>query len=208
MNDGHPTERQLIAYAAGHASEGVTLALAAHLTYCPACRDRVSALETLAGSLLEEAPGEMPNMDAILDRLDESDFRVEPAKPVSQGPLPRVVASAIGVDFEAIPWQFRLPGVHEYAFAGENGEEISLLKVRPGAAIPQHTHEAHEITVVFDGELIDGEATFRKGDLAVADPSVDHHPRAGGDRVCICLAVLDGGLKFTGPFGRALNLFT
>ena len=80
--------------------------------------------------------------------------------------------------------------------------------MRPGAAIPQHTHKAEELTVVFEGELIDGDKRFGPGDIAIADGDVDHHPKAGGDRDCICLAVLSGGLRFTGPFGRALNLFT
>ena len=87
------------------------------------------------------------------------------------------------------------------------GELCAVLRVRPGVAIPQHTHEAEELTVVFNGELLDADKRYGIGDMSVADPTVDHHPRAGGDRTCICLAVVCGGLKFTGPFGRALNLF-
>ena len=208
MIHGHPSKRHLHAYATGAASDGVSLAVAAHLTYCPECRKEVERIEAFGGALIGATEAAAPSFDGMLDRLDEVEAPSGVSAPPQTGPLPHVVANAVGVDFDAIPWRFRLPGVHEYSFAGENGEEISLLKVRPGASIPKHTHKAEELTVVFDGELIDGDATFRKGDLAIADPSVDHHPCAGGDRVCICLAVLDGGLRFTGPFGRALNLFT
>ncbi len=206
MTDGHLTDQLINAYVAGSASEGLSLVVAAHLTYCAECRAKVAAREAIAGAMLSEvAPESAPDFDALLDRLDESE---PPRKEIKAGLLPRPVADMVGVNFDEIPWRFRLPGVYEHEFANADGEEMSLLKVMPGVTIPSHTHEAEELTVVFDGELFDGEKSYGVGDLAIADPSVDHHPRAGHDKPCICLAVLSGGLRFTGPFGRALNLFT
>lgn len=206
MNTGHLTNELIVAYATGAAREGVALAAAAHLTYCADCRRKVEVQEMIAGALLAETPAmAAPSCDALIDRLDESPEQTEP---VQSGPLPAPVAAAVGLDFDNIPWRFRLPGVHVYEMSNEDGEDISLMKVRPGATIPSHTHEADELTVVFEGELVDGGATYKAGDIAVADASVDHTPRAGGDTACICLAVLSGGVKFTGPFGRALNLFS
>lgn len=206
MTIGCPTDRLLTAYAAGSASEGESLVVAAHLTYCASCRAKVEAREALAGALLAESPAdEAPSFDGLLDRLDLA--TAEPIR-LQAGPLPAPVSQAVGVNYDEIPWRFRLPGVYEYEFANVDGEEMSLLKVQPGVAIPRHTHEAEEMTVIFEGELQDGEDVFAVGEVAIADPSVDHNPRAGGDKACICLAVLSGGLKFTGPFGRALNLFT
>lgn len=205
MTTGHLTNELITAYATGAAREGAALAAAAHLTYCAECRRKVLAQELIAGALLADAPvAEAPSCDALLARLDEAP--AEPA-PVNKGPLPTPVAAALGMNFEDIPWRFRLPGVYVYDMSNEDGDDISLMKVRPGAIIPSHTHEAEELTVVFEGELVDGGATFRQGDISVADASVDHKPRAGGDTPCICLAVLSGGVKFTGPIGRALNLF-
>lgn len=206
MQSGHLTDELIVAYATGAATDGVALAAAAHLTYCAECRRKVEQHEAIAGALLAEAPSEeKPDIAAVLDRLDESEeIAVEP----KAGPLPAPVAAAVGIDFDAIPWRFRLPGVYVYEVSTKDGDDISLMKVRPGAAIPSHTHEAEELTVVFAGELEDDGETFKAGDISVADASVDHKPRAGGDTACICLAVLSGGVKFTGPFGRALNLFT
>ena len=206
MSNGHLTNELITAYATGAAREGVALAAAAHLTYCADCRRRVEARETVAGALLASAPGaQPPDFEQLMGRLDETE--VDVAAPFA-GPLPAPVAAAIGVDFDKIPWRFRLPGVYEYEFSQADGDEISLMKVHPGSAIPSHTHEAEELTVVFEGELQDGVTTYSVGDISVADPSVDHNPRAGGDTACICLAVLSGGVKFTGPLGRALNLFS
>lgn len=209
----HPTDALLAQYAAGDIGEGVSLAIAAHLTYCPKCRAKVAEYEAMFGGVMASEPAapEAPPAD-LLAQLDAPDTTpaedIAPTRTVAQGPLPRAIAEKVGVDFDAIPWKFRLPGVMEYEFIDRDGEKASLLKVRPGASVPQHTHEADELTVVFDGLLEDGGASYGIGDFAVADHTVDHHPQAGGDRTCICLAVLTGGLTFTGRFGRALNLFS
>ncbi len=206
MRSGHLTDDLIIAYVTGAAPDGVALAAAAHLTYCAECRRQAEAHEAIAGALLAEEPvGDAPDISTVMDRLDETTESVTVPK---AGPLPAPVAAMVGMDFDQIPWRFRLPGVYVHEISNEDGDDISLMKVRPGASIPSHTHEAEELTVVFEGELEDGGTTFKAGDISVADASVDHKPRAGGDTACICLAVLSGGVKFTGPFGRALNLFT
>ncbi|MEL7463728.1 MAG: ChrR family anti-sigma-E factor [Pseudomonadota bacterium] len=208
MNENkHPTDALLAQYAAGDMPEGASLAIAAHLNFCPVCRAKVAEYEAMFGGVMAAEPqmAEAPPAE-LLDRLDEVEDA--PTRIVAQGPLPRALANHIGMDFDSIPWKFRLPGVMEYEFIDANGEKASLLKVRPGAAVPQHTHEAEELTVVFDGLLEDGGARYGIGDFAMADQSVDHQPQAGGDRTCVCLAVVTGGLTFTGRFSRALNLFS
>jgi putative transcriptional regulator len=64
-----------------------------------------------------------------------------------------------------------------------------------------------EATLVLQGTLCDGDARYAMGDVALATSDDDHHPRAEGSEDCICLTVLGGGVRFTGPLGRALNLF-
>lgn len=205
MQNRHLPDELIVAYITGSAPDGVALAAAAHLTYCADCRQKAETHEAIAGALLAESPcDEAPDITAVLDQLDDTSESVAIPK---AGPLPAPVAAAVGIDFDDIPWRFRLPGVYVHEISNKDGDDISLMKVRPGAAIPSHTHEAEELTVVFSGELEDCGTTFKAGDISVADASVDHTPRAGGDTACICLAVLSGGVTFTGPFGRALNLF-
>jgi putative transcriptional regulator len=43
--------------------------------------------------------------------------------------------------------------------------------------------------------------------VAIATNADDHQPRAEPGADCICLAVVTGRMRFTGPFGRALNIF-
>lgn len=212
MASKHPPDKLIALYASGEASEGVSLAVAAHLTYCPACRDRVAKAEAVAAALLPAETQDMtpPDFDALLARLSvaEDTLRAPAPEPFDAGPLPAPVADMVGVDFAKIPWRFRLPGVSEHVLTTTEGDSISLLRVRPGTAIPQHTHEGEELTVVFSGVLEDGDMSFEVGEMSVADHDVNHTPRAGGTETCICLAVVSGGLRFTGTFGRALNLFS
>lgn len=213
MNHGHPTDEMLAAYAAGASSEGMALLIAAHLTYCPACRRRLGALEAVSGALFAEGPAlavESDVLDGLMARLDagaedapEPVARRSEADPV----LPRPLAEAVGVPFEAIRWRFRMPGVSEFPLDLGGTERVSLLRVRPGAGVPAHTHTGDEATLVLQGMLCDRDREFGRGAVAVATPLDDHHPHAGGAEDCVCLTVMDGGLRFTGPLGRALNIF-
>jgi putative transcriptional regulator len=212
MASAHPTHSMLAAYAAGSASDGVSLLVAAHLTYCPECRARVGALEALAGSVLAAAPETTapPSIDACLARLDAPEApRARRAPPAPGGfPMPRPIAAVIGSPFSEIRWRFLMPGVSEHLLpVGAEGERVSLLRVRPGAGVPAHTHTGEEATLVLGGALCDRDRVFGVGDVAVATAEDDHHPTAGRGEDCVCLAVIGGGLRFTGAFARALNIF-
>lgn len=199
----------LAAYAAGRTTPGLTLLCRAHIAMSPDAASMVAAYESLGGALLLSEPTDgTPAMDydALLARLDEDALAAPAAAPTDdESPLPHAVTSALGMKFEDIPWRRRLPGIAEHVLAGYGGERVSLLRARPGSAIPQHTHEGAELTLVLAGALWDGGKIFRPGDVAIAGPEHDHHPEIIGDDICYCLAVLDGGLRFTGRFGRALN---
>jgi putative transcriptional regulator len=210
MASAHPTLAMLSAYAAGSASDGVSLLVAAHLTYCAACRARVAGLEAVAAEVLSGAAAAdvPPSLDACLARLDAPEAPRPRRVAVAPGVLPRPVAEVVGAPFSEIRWRFLMPGVSECVLpVGTRAERVSLLRVRPGAGVPAHTHTGEEATLVLAGALRDGDRTFGVGDVAVATADDDHHPCAGPGRDCVCLAVLGGGVRFTGAFARALNVF-
>lgn len=219
----------LTAYAAGATSPGLSLLCAAHLTLSPAARADVAAYEALGGALLsDEGVGDMAplSFEAALARIDaDEDVEAAPPPPRAASPdqavdpngFPRPLLRALSegaearscevMSSDAISWRFRLPGIHEYVLDGFEEERVSLLKARPGAGVPGHTHEGAEATLVLTGALQDGDQVFRRGDIALNGPEDDHRPKIIGDETCICLIVTDGALRFTGRFGRALNLF-
>jgi putative transcriptional regulator len=185
--------------------------VAAHLTYCPDCRRRVSALEAVSAAAFAGAEPEETGegtLDAVLRRLDTQASGGEHGpRDIADAVLPGPVASALGLAFDEIRWRFRMPGVSECVIDLGGPERVSLLRVRPGAGVPSHTHTADEATLVLKGTLCDGDRQYGRGAVALATPEDDHHPHAGEGEDCICLTVLEGGVRFTGRFGRALNLF-
>ncbi|HYD98947.1 MAG TPA: ChrR family anti-sigma-E factor, partial [Alphaproteobacteria bacterium] len=82
-----------------------------------------------------------------------------------------------------------------------------LLRVHAGTAMPQHTHDGEELTLVLCGAFRDETGRYARGDLAVTDSEIDHQPVAEPGEACICLAVTDAPLRLTGRFMRFLNPF-
>ncbi len=202
----------LAAHADGSLSEGMALLVASHLTFCPEARRRVARLEQIGGALLstaDETPVSPRCLDATLARI-----RKEPVGPEDTtaarpcGTLPAPLRARLGCGADEIRWRFLLPGLSEHRLDGFDGEEVCLLRARPGVRILKHTHTGEEATLVLTGRMRDGTTVYGRGDLALADASDDHHPEIVGPDTCICLVVLSGPMRFTGSVGRALNLFT
>lgn len=227
----HPGDETLARYAAGSATRGVSLVVAAHLTFCPRCRDRVAAYEAICGAMLREewtvdpAPGQgtgddtpaPPDLDATIRAIEsgaQADAApdgaapcVEPALAVPEAArLPRPVLAALGPG-ASLHWRFRMAGLREHVLDDYCAHtRVSLLRARPGTAIPAHRHSGAERTLVLTGALRDGETVLRRGDVAEEGPGHGHRPVIEGDEECICLTVLDAPLRFTGALG-VLNMF-
>jgi len=204
-----PPSAMLADYASGAATPGVALLIATQATQVPETLERIGELERLGAALMQSEPAmelDERALDAVLAKLDEPDAGAMTAQHHDAGPLPQPLIDAIGRDFNALPWKFRLPGVSEYVLEGFEGERVSLLRAKPGSGVPQHTHQGRELTLILTGAMHDGDAVYRAGDLAVNDEHVDHSPRIVGDEICHCLIVMEGRIRFTGRFSRALNL--
>ena len=203
-----PPDELIADYACGATSPGVALLMATHLTHSPESRAKLRDYENVGGMLLsDEAPAEMStgSLDAVLAMLD-APRAIEAPQLGDQGPFPRPLLDQLDMGFDDIPWKFRLPGVASYDLDGFGDETVQLLRAKPGAAVPQHTHHGSEMTLIMQGALLDDGIEYHKGDVAVNDEHDDHRPRAIGDEVCYCLIVQHGSLHFTGKFSRVLNL--
>ena len=207
----HPDAATLAAYSAGTLSDGFNLLVAGHLTFCPTCRRAVAAMEVAGGHAFEQsleqelAPDSLDRTLAMLD-LPEAETR-KTATYDDTSPLPRVIQEALDTPLDAVSWQFCLPGLHQHVLTGYDGEDVALIRARPGAQMLPHTHTGDEATLVLSGAMQDGDIIYRAGDVAQADHDDDHRPSIVGDETCYCLIVMSGGMHFTGRFSRALNLF-
>ena len=81
------------------------------------------------------------------------------------------------------------------------------MRLKPGAAMPPHTHRGNEFTLVLAGGYKDQGNQFLRGDFDFKDPSHKHRPVVDNDGPCLCLVVLDAPVKLTGSFGRLVNPF-
>ncbi len=76
-----------------------------------------------------------------------------------------------------------------------------------GKKLPVHTHRGYEMTLVLTGAFTDKLGTYARGDFVELDDSTEHQPIIDDGEPCICLAVTDKPLRFTGPLGRLMNPF-
>jgi putative transcriptional regulator len=174
-----------------------------HLEISSANRGFVRGLEALAGDALLEAPlASLSDPAHVLEAVFASrDEGILPPRPAPSGSVfPPALRAFAG--FEAgqeVPWRTMLPGIREHVVARVEGCRASLFRFNPGRELPDHTHEGTELTLVLEGAFSDQRGRFGRGDVSVADPSLDHRPVAENDRPCIAFIVTDAPLKMTGP---------
>lgn len=196
----------LAGFAAGTLAAPARALVGAHLELSDRNRPYVSGLEDLAGLALEETvPVAVSNRErALADifALDDLDQTSVAEQQMGDPVLPDSLREIISKPLDALPWKTLLPGVKECKFGEIDGCAASLLWVRAGRAMPAHTHEGTELTLVLKGGFKDAEGHFVRGDIAFANDELDHKPIADDDEDCICFAVTDGSLRLTGPIGR------
>jgi putative transcriptional regulator len=195
-------------YVAGSLPGPARALVESHLEMKPDNRALVADLESLAGDALESAPvSPIGDRDAKLAAIFGSKAPILSPKPIPrpQGALfPRALHNLIGFEADKVPWRRRLPGFREYATDIE-GCEVSLMWIRPGRALPAHTHAGMELILILDGAFNDERGHFGPGDISVADATTDHRPVAEKDRPCIAFAVSDGPIKLTGSFRQIIG---
>lgn len=199
----HPDAAFLLDYASGSQPKAVSIAVATHLTLCPACRREVARLEALGGASLEgldDAPLAPGALEATLKRIGTSspDVPVLPAAPAANENLfPRPLLRLINAPQSSLSWR-KLGGfaVHRIGAAREP-YSCYLIRGEGGTQLARHTHEGEEITLVLEGGLTDGDMHMERGDFTLADENLRHAPLADPEG-CLLFAVVRGSLRFDG----------
>lgn len=184
---------------------------------CAQCADFIVDVEAIGGALLDScAPmglGENA-LDKVLTRIDGETIsipaiekRCERSLGAAERSVPSPLRSYLDRPLDQLKWRQRGPVGEIRLLPDMNGYETRLLKIRAGAKLPSHTHDGLEATLVLRGSFADCTGEYRRGDLAMADHDLDHSPIAGGEEMCICLAVTTAPLRLTGTIGRLLNPF-
>lgn len=207
----HATDETLMRHAAGTLAAGPAIVVAAHLASCPSCRARIGTYEALGGALLENieptalSPTALSDVLAVLDAEDGATTLVPPPLAPLEIEGIRLPEALRGCNIGR--WRWIGPGMKmsRVGVPQDPDANLILLKVGPGRALPDHGHVGTEFTYIVSGSFSDRFGTFRAGDLAEMDEDVEHQPIVDRDCECICLAAMEGRMRFKGVIGRMLQ---
>lgn len=215
MANYHPGEEMLTAFSAGNLQLSHALCVSTHIEQCDECRTNLLRLNSLGASLLSDlepakaSDGLKSNVMAQLDMQDSqpeeqlvsTDSQVNPN-------IPRALRQFISRDYDDLEWKNISTAIQSVSLCTDiNGSKVELMKIGPGGAVPTHTHTGDEYTLLLEGSFSDEEGIYKKGDFLVRDGRHKHKPVVSKDQECICLAVTDAPIEFTGFFTRLLNPF-
>ncbi|NNK16381.1 MAG: transcriptional regulator [Sulfitobacter sp.] len=195
----HIQDDTLLAYAAGNLPEAFNLIVAAHVSLCDECRAVVESYDSLGGAIMDNTETATLSADSLAQTLARLDTVTRaPRSAPRSGTLPAPIQDYIGGDLDAVRWRPVGMGVKQAILSTSDDASARLLMIPAGVAIPDHSHEGTEMTLVLKGAFQDEDDRFARGDIEVADGSVSHTPVADIGEDCICLAVTEAPLKFKG----------
>ncbi|ARU55508.1 anti-sigma factor [Oleiphilus messinensis] len=224
MVNHHPSDLLIMQFSAGQLPNALGIMVACHIENCTVCRQRGLHYESVGGELLESVTPE-PVDSGVLNRLlSELDHPVAEtahsgapaylptgANPQIPRPLQRFLTEVPAQDaqwYESLPWSGFSQSIQEYLLPISDSQYTAkLYKIAAGKELPEHTHRGNEYTLVMSGAFADKSGDYRAGDFVLADQDTIHQPKAHQNKDCICFAVMDAPLKFTGFWGRMLNPF-
>ncbi len=197
-----------MAYAASALPEAFNLIVAAHVSLCDGCRAVVESHDALGGAVLELGDPVLLSENALPRTLAGLRDRL-PLAPAVQisGTLPAPVQDYVGGDLDAVRWRPVGMGVKQAILPTSAAATARLLYIPAGVAMPDHSHGGTELTLVLQGAFYDADDTFARGDIETANEDVTHTPIADATGPCICLAVTDAPLRFTGWLPRIVQRF-
>ncbi len=205
----HPGEELLLGYAAGAASEAVSLLVASHVALCGPCRAIVARAEAAGGSLLTGiAPVALERnaYQSLLARLDAPAAQIVRSAKIA-GDVPAPLQAYVGGDFASLDWRHITSGIAYFPLPTKGKTQARLIRAVPGAGVATHTHRGEEWTLVLTGSYSDSTGNYRTGDVQSTTPDIRHTPIADPGPVCINLAVTDAPLVFEGFLPKIVGKF-
>lgn len=200
----HIPDAMLAAYAAGNLPHAFAVAVASHVSLCAECRVALGAHQAIGGAVLENTGAVAVSSslkDDILAQLD-APFTPEPVYE-RNGIFPGPVTEAM--KGRAPRWKKLGMGVRQDILSADANGSVRLLYIPPGQAVPDHSHNGLELTLVLQGSFSDETGRFGVGDLEIADEDLEHTPVADPGEACICLAATDARLRFRALVPRLLQ---
>ncbi len=216
MSRHHPTEDVLWDYYRGALKPGLSLVVRSHLELCPHCRNDLALFDGIGATMLDQVEGVAMSenaLDLALARIERPETPASrPEKTVHKTP-----AFLDGIDLPPALKAARIrgrtfvaPGVWlaRVDMPGAARDNLTyLLRVPPGMAMPQHTHQGRETTVVLSGGFKDDVHSYGVGDFICCDEAHCHSPETEADEDCICLIAQERPIVPLTWLGKLLQPF-
>ncbi|WP_322866984.1 ChrR family anti-sigma-E factor [Aquicoccus sp. G2-2] len=200
----HTPDALLAAYAAGNLPQPYALVVATHISLCLECRASYEAHQAGGGAVLGfvETKAVSEGLKAGVLNLLDAPFEPPPSYPRT-GVYPGPVMEALRG--KPPRWKSLGLGVRQSVLSSGSEGSTRLLFIPPGQAVPDHSHNGLELTLVLQGGFSDATGRFGVGDLEIADQDLEHTPTADPGAPCICLAATDAPLRFNSLIPRLLQ---
>ena len=195
----HLSEDLLMRYSNGTLCEAFSLAVATHISMCDDCRAALESYEAVGGALLDVSdPEEMSDesFENVMALIESQPTQTTQISRRTASDIPSALSDYIGGSLQDIKWRPIGLGVKQSLLKTSGNSTARLLYIPSGTAVPHHSHNGNELTLVLRGAFEDEVARFGPGDVEMADEDLDHQPVAVEGEDCICLAVTDAPLKF------------
>ncbi len=197
----HPPAELLLDHSGGCSSEAEALMIARHLELCPECCAGVRDCAAIGGALLDSIePARLP-----LDLLNRTLEAIDSSTGTSM-PEPPMHAPAV-LDSDAGSWRKLPGGVSVRRLPVRGPERLVLMRIKPGGSVLRHRHVGEEWTLVLQGGFSDDAGHYGRGDLVVKGAEEEHRPVADRGEDCVCLVLLRGEPRYSGPLGGLMRLF-
>ncbi len=212
----HPEHDLLEQYAAGTLPLPVALCVSVHVGLCAQCGMEVQALQALSGMLLESLPA-VPVADSVLQNVfaqidsvaaPAASHRAAAPTAAGDGRVPSALRKLVPNGYEHLRWSRVLPSLRIATLdTGCDDYTVMLHRVTAGGSVATHDHRGQEFTLVLNGSFSDEFGVYSDGDFILREPAQPHRPLAALNEECLCLAVQQAPVRFTGFFWRLLNPF-
>lgn len=207
----HPDVNLLVDYVSGNVSIAKSVCIAAHNGYCGICRKSTFQLEALGAELftaLDSDTVSNSTFEAVLDKLEEKPQIQSKALNPKEDSFPLVLNKLMRDGFKDLKWRKITSALSvSQLYTGDLNHECALFQIVAGGKIPEHDHKGTEMTVVISGGFSDRRGVYHQGDFICWERHQIHAPTALESEDCICLAVSEAPLRFTGWRYRWMNPF-
>ena len=210
-----PSSATLADFSFGNGFSLSDIVLRAHISACRHCRQKIREIETIGSDLLMSEIHSYigptlnnldVNVNKILDGYDSPTDSVDAKNDVLSkskaddfeldNSLDCLFPSYLDCSFDALPWRSAGKDIQLCKLREDGNSRLWMVKGKPGAKLPKHSHRGQELTLVLKGSYACSSNIYQPGDLHECDDENTHQPIIVGDTDCISLVATEGDLKF------------